>query len=158
MLAMRSCLGIWLLWLAGCAGSPGQPGMPNQFVAATPSGNVIVRVDGTTTGFTNSKLTELIADGMAVTYPVTRASPQKVSPETPLLVWHVSNDGRHPTAVVVVKVIRNGSVRHSRLAFVVAPGVHPTAAFLSAVADLAADVAPDLADAHLVASALPPPQ
>jgi len=139
---IRHCLFLFLYLLASCTGSGGAGQARNPFIAHTPEGVVLVKVNGTATGTTDEELTRLIRRGVAQIYPVLSNTSPGVSLDAPQLVWDVIKDGRTPTAVVTVKVVRDGRVVRSEFAHVSAPGANPDAVFIHDISALAYRVLP----------------
>jgi hypothetical protein len=60
-----------------------------------------------------------------------------ISTNAPKMVWHVIKDGRKPTTMVTVRIIRDGRIVRSNFANVSAPHANPDAVFMREVAELA---------------------
>jgi hypothetical protein len=123
--------------LAACTGSETVGEVRDKFTANTSEGIVLVRVEGMATGITNSELTRLIRRGVVRIYPVRCNPPPDISTNAPQMVWHVIKDGRKPTAMVTVEIIRDGRIVRSNFANVSAPHANPDAVFIREVSELA---------------------
>jgi len=131
-----------LVMVAACAGEAGCGGAPDRFAVSTPDGVVLASVEGASTGFTNAELTRLVRAGVAEAYPVQCSVPAVLAAEAPLMVWRVVDKDRQPTAIVSVKLIRNGTVVRSAFDNVLAPDTNPGSVFMRTVSDLARRVLP----------------
>jgi hypothetical protein len=131
-----------LVMAAVCAEAAGCGEAPNRFAVSTPDGLVLASVEGASTGFTNAELTRLVRGGIAEAYPVQCNAPSVLTAGAPLMVWQVVDKDRQPTAIVSVKLIRNGTVVRSAFDNVLAPDANPGSVFMRTVSDLARRVLP----------------
>jgi hypothetical protein len=131
-----------LVSMAVCAGVAGCGGTPDRFAVSTPDGVVLASVEGASTGFTNTELTRLVRAGVAEAYPVQCHAPSWLGAGAPLMVWQVVDKDRQPTAIVSVRLIRNGTVVRSSFDNVVVPDANPGSVFMRTVSDLARRVLP----------------
>jgi hypothetical protein len=130
------------IFVASCTGPGVANNSPGQFGIVTSEGMVLANVEGSATGYTNTELTNLISRGVAESYVVKSEVPSKPATSGVRMFWHVINNGREPTAVVTVHLVRSGKIIRSAFTDAAAPDSNPDAVFMATVSQLAQRVLP----------------
>jgi hypothetical protein len=123
-----------------CAQMPAADASRSRFGVITSEGVTSVTVGGSAKGFTNTNLAGLIRAGLAEAYSIQCEAPQNMAAAGPQMVWHVTNIGVKPTAIISVYVVKDGKVVKSAYTNVAAPGANPNAVFMYDVLRLAQTV------------------
>ncbi len=139
--ALLACL----VLTTSCA-SPGAADDPRyQFGIVTIDGTVLEYVEGSVTGYTNAELTDFVRKGVGEAYVVRRGVSLNATPTGRQMVWHVINDGRKPTVVITVHLVRDGKIIRTAFTGAPAPDASPEGYFIAAISQLTQEVLPPLA-------------